>query len=92
MPISGQTDTMKKDKKDKKDMDTTHRSGRSGTMKATDLTPAQARGWMLDHWNADEIGTDLDIHILDDAFAAIFGRVPDESEDAFGALKKHFSA
>ncbi len=47
---------------------------------------------MLDHWDADEIGTDLDINILDHAFAAIFGRLPDDDEDAFGALKKHFSA
>ena len=79
-------------KKDKKDMDTTDQHGRSGTMKATTLTPAQARRWMLDHWNADEIGTDLDIDMLDDAFATIFGRPPGESEDAFAALKSHFSA
>ncbi len=61
-------------------------------MKATTLTPAQARRWMLNHWNADEIGTDLDIDMLDDAFAAIFGRLPEESEDPFAALKSRFSA
>jgi len=88
MPISNQTDPMKKDKKD---MDTTDQHGKSRTMKATTLTPAQARRWMLDHWDADEIGTDLDIDMLDDAFAAIYGRLPEESEDAFTAMKTHFS-
>ena len=56
------------------------------------MTITDAREWMLQHWDADEIGTDLDIDILDDAFAAIFGRLPEESEDAFAALKMHFSA
>lgn len=55
------------------------------------MTREQAREWMLDHWDADEIGTDLDIAILDDAFAAVFGRLPGETEDAFGALKRHFN-
>ena len=55
------------------------------------MTADKAREWMRDHWNADEIGTDLDIDILDAAFEAVFGRLPDDSEDAFGALKKHFS-
>ena len=79
-------------KKDEKYMDTTDQHGKSRTMKATTLTPAQARRWMLDHWDADEIGTDLDIDILDAAFEAIFRRLPNDSEDAFGDLKKHFSA
>ena len=45
---------------------------------------------MKAHWNADEIGTDLDCDILDDAFEAVFGRRPDSEDDAFAALKNHF--
>lgn len=54
------------------------------------MTKDQAREWMNDHWDADEIGTDLDCDILDDAFEAVFNRRPDDREDAFGELKKHF--
>ena len=89
MPISNQTGPMKKDKKD---MDTTDQHGKSRTMKATTLTPAQARRWMLDHWDADEIGTDLDIDMLEDAYLAIFERFPADEDDAFGDLKRHLSA
>ena len=49
----------------------------------------QAREWMISHWDADEVGTDLDTNILDDAHHAIFGRYPTEEEDAFGNLKNH---
>jgi hypothetical protein len=54
------------------------------------ITIEEAREWMIDHWNADEEGTDLDVEILDAAFAAVFGRLPNDDEDAFGALKHHF--
>ena len=54
------------------------------------MTKDQAREWMNDHWDADEIGTDLDSDILDDAFVAVFKRRPDDDEDAFGELKNHF--
>ena len=47
---------------------------------------------MLDHWDADEIGTDLDIHMLEDAYLAIFERFPADEDDAFGDLKRHLSA
>ena len=54
------------------------------------MTEDQAREWMNDHWDADEIGTDLDSDILDDAFEAVFSRRPGDDEDAFAALKNHF--
>jgi hypothetical protein len=54
------------------------------------MTKDQAREWMNDHWDADEIGTDLDSDILDAAFEAVFNRRPGDDEDAFGELKKHF--
>jgi len=54
------------------------------------MTKDQAREWMNAHWDADEIGTDLDLDILDEAFDAVFNRHPGDDEDAFGELKKHF--
>jgi hypothetical protein len=54
------------------------------------MTPEEARNWTLSHWNADEDGTDLDIDRMDAAFAAVTGRLPDESDDALAALKKYF--
>lgn len=54
------------------------------------MTADQAREWMQDHWDADEIGTDLDCEVLDEAFEAVFGRLPEDDGDAFGALKNHF--
>jgi hypothetical protein len=53
------------------------------------MTPNQAREWMISHWDADEVGTDLDVEILDDAHFAILGRYPKHDEDAFGNLKNH---
>ena len=53
------------------------------------MTASQAREWMISHWDADEVGTDLDTDILDDAHLAIFGRYPTGDEDAFGNLKNH---
>jgi len=55
------------------------------------MTADEAREWMKAHWDADEIGTDLDCDILDEAFDAVFSRLPDPDEDAFAALKNHFS-
>ena len=54
------------------------------------MTSDEAREWMKAHWDADEIGTDLDCDILDQAFEAVFSRLPDCDEDAFAALKNHF--
>ncbi len=54
------------------------------------MTADKAREWTKAHWDADETGTDLHYEILDDAFEAVFGRQPDDDEDAFGALKNHF--
>lgn len=54
------------------------------------MTAVEAGKWMKRHWNADEIGTDLHYEILDEAFEAVFGRLPEAEEDAFGALKNHF--
>lgn len=55
------------------------------------MTAADARKWMKAHWDADEIGTDLNYEILDEAFEAVFNRRPDSEEDAFAALKNHFT-
>jgi len=60
------------------------------TNAAKPMTKDQAREWMNDHWDADEIGTDLDSDILDEAFEAVFNRRPGDDEDAFGELKNHF--
>ena len=54
------------------------------------MTADEAREWMNAHWDADEIGTDLDCDILDESFEAVFGRLPDGDDDAFAALKHHF--
>ena len=53
------------------------------------MTRKEAREWVLYHWTADDGGTDLDWERLVDAYLAIFGRMPGEDEDAFGALKTH---
>lgn len=50
-----------------------------------------AKDYMLRHWNADEIGTDLNSDTLDSAFEATFGRPPSEDEDTFGMLKAHYA-
>jgi hypothetical protein len=54
------------------------------------MTVDKAREWMNAHWDADEVGTDLDCDTLEEAFEAIFGRKPEADEDAFGTLKNHF--
>ena len=54
------------------------------------MTIQEAREWMLFHWGADDGGTDLDWDKLVESFHAVFGRYPDEHEDAFGILKAHF--
>ncbi len=54
------------------------------------MTADEARKWMKRHWDADEIGTDLHYEILDEAFEAVFGRLPEADDDAFAALKNHF--
>ncbi len=54
------------------------------------MTADEAREWMKAHWDADEIGTDPDCDILDEAFEAVFGRLSEDDEDAFGTLKNHF--
>ena len=51
------------------------------------MTRNEAREWVLYHWTADDGATDLDWERLVDAYLAIFGRMPGEDEDAFGALK-----
>ena len=53
------------------------------------MTSNEAREWVLFHWTADDGATDLDWERLVDAYLAIFGRMPGEEEDAFGALKAH---
>ena len=53
------------------------------------MTASQAREWMISHWDADEVGTDLDTDLLEDAHLAIFGFYPSDDDDAFGNLKNH---
>jgi len=55
------------------------------------MTANDAREWMKAHWDAAEIGTDLVYEILNEAFEAVFSRLPDSDEDAFAALKNHFT-
>ena len=57
---------------------------------AKPMTKDQAREWLNDHGDSDEIRTDLDSYILDDSFEAVFNRRPGDDEDAFGELKNHF--
>jgi hypothetical protein len=52
-------------------------------------TLQEAREWVLFQWTADDGGTDLDWDMLVESFHAVFGRFPDENEDAFAILKNH---